>query len=572
MDDQVQYKVYTFWKEGDTRPEVRRFGIERSVITNFHYLNAKLQDVFTGLRTKSYTVAWKDEEDDDITISSDEEMMAALTSMFESHQPIKLYVYCKDDVRDDDDECEIVISAVPDTGNAPAGTSNEGQHYGVTCDGCDGPVIGFRYKCISCDDYDLCSRCEGSGLHREHCMLRVPMPTLPRTLIKAAIKRSRHFLKSVVGPGAEECVRKKHRHDKSDDKKRRDERNNDDRNQQQEQGDSHRQGDYHRRGDRHYRRPRSSWLETFATYMNEFANLAGDVDLLGDNNTSAQKSSQTSSQAQPEKQEQPKTANESSESPKQPEASGSENTQAFVPPQCPFMPENFNPQDISKLIQMYMSGQLNLVDFLTNPQPATNSNDVEMEARSDDKGPEADKVNGSNVPTSANQPTTSATTEEPNRDASPDKADGWTVINKEKDLLDEVNAPLEPTVNVAAPIGFNLPAEFQQHVKITDGTNLYPPLNSATAEAEVNVAQPSAPIEPQAKAAATSTAAQPAPAKPAQTPAPKPRQRHPIPHIEAAIACMVGMGFPAEAWLIQLIESKDGNIPAVLDLMTPNPK
>lgn len=560
MDEYVQYKVYTFWSE-DAKPEVRRFGIEKSVITSFQYLNAKLQDVFPGLKEKTYIVTWKDEEEDDITISSDEEMMAALTAMFEINKPIKLYVYCKEAAPKDDD-CDIIISAITDTANA---ASTSGQHYGVTCDGCEGPVIGFRYKCISCDDFDLCSRCETSGLHREHCMLRVPMPTLPRTLIKAAIKRSRHFLKSVVGPAAEECSRKRHRHDKNDDRK-----HHSGEHQDQEHGDNHHHGDYHRRGERH-RRSRSGWLDIFATYMNEFVNLAGDVgDLHADSNTSANQPSQTNNQAQSHGQEQAKTASENSETPRQPEASTSENSGAFVPPQCPFLPGNFNAENISKFIEMCLTGQLNLQDFLMNPPYAANSNDVEMRTTTDDKKcSEPDRLD------STNDSQASTASGESNRDASPEKVDGWTVINKEKDLLDEATAPAEP----AAPIGFNLPAEFQEHVKISEGGNLYPPLNTATAvlnpkEPEVRDVQPSVPIAPQATPIATppQTPPQAAPVTPPPAPAPKPRQPHPKLHIEAAIQYMVAMGFPEEAWLIQLIESKDGNISAVLDLITPNSK
>lgn len=57
--------------------------------------------------------------------------------------------------------------------------NDKGQvHPLVTCDGCEGQVIGSRFKCSVCPDYDLCSTCEGKGLHAQHQLLRIRNPGL----------------------------------------------------------------------------------------------------------------------------------------------------------------------------------------------------------------------------------------------------------------------------------------------------------------------------------------------------------------------------------------------------------
>merc|ERR1712130_225457 len=42
--------------------------------------------------------------------------------------------------------------------------------------GCEGPVLGPRYKCLICPDFDLCGNCEARGLHVQHKMIRLAAP------------------------------------------------------------------------------------------------------------------------------------------------------------------------------------------------------------------------------------------------------------------------------------------------------------------------------------------------------------------------------------------------------------
>ena len=56
-----------------------------------------------------------------------------------------------------------------------APTAEEFEWSRVTCDGCRMvPIIGQRYSCSTCGNYDLCSACEKKG--HEHPLQLIPQP------------------------------------------------------------------------------------------------------------------------------------------------------------------------------------------------------------------------------------------------------------------------------------------------------------------------------------------------------------------------------------------------------------
>jgi sequestosome 1 len=56
QENTVSFKVFLLNKDAS---EVRRFGVDRDVVSNFSYLREKLQTVFPSLRGRDFTVAWK---------------------------------------------------------------------------------------------------------------------------------------------------------------------------------------------------------------------------------------------------------------------------------------------------------------------------------------------------------------------------------------------------------------------------------------------------------------------------------------------------------------------------------
>eukprot|EP01106_Pelomyxa_sp_JSP_P008705 TRINITY_DN2419_c0_g1_i11.p1 TRINITY_DN2419_c0_g1~~TRINITY_DN2419_c0_g1_i11.p1 ORF type:complete len:185 (+),score=53.29 TRINITY_DN2419_c0_g1_i11:34-555(+) len=51
-------------------------------------------------------------------------------------------------------------------------------HSNVVCDSCNKTIVGDRFKCMVCEDYDLCSACSlKEGVHNaDHKFLKIPFP------------------------------------------------------------------------------------------------------------------------------------------------------------------------------------------------------------------------------------------------------------------------------------------------------------------------------------------------------------------------------------------------------------
>merc|ERR1712088_501171 len=168
MADNVSFKVYL--KDPEVE-ETRRSVVDKEVSTSLVYIKEKLVSVFPVLAEKLFSVSWTDEDGDAITIDTDEELILALTELAGPVYKLTATVRGAKKVEQPQDP----------------GVGANVTHHGVTCDGCDkAPIVGFRYKCVVCDDYDLCGACEKAGKHPGHNMMRISSPEViwPQRLFK----------------------------------------------------------------------------------------------------------------------------------------------------------------------------------------------------------------------------------------------------------------------------------------------------------------------------------------------------------------------------------------------------
>jgi len=154
MANSLAFKCYLSCNKLQEK-EIRRFSLDPEVLGNYTYLLEKVRFTYPQLLRESFTLHYIDMEDDEVSISSDEELLTALMySKRKEDEPFRLFI-------------QLIKSVGPNK-------SYEGStHFGITCDGCAEPVAGFRYKCLQCEDYDLCGKCESNGAHPQHTFIRV---------------------------------------------------------------------------------------------------------------------------------------------------------------------------------------------------------------------------------------------------------------------------------------------------------------------------------------------------------------------------------------------------------------
>lgn len=77
--------------------------------------------------------------------------------------------------------------------------------HGIQCDGCNKkPIYNVRYKCLSCDNYDLCSECEGKNIHSNHVFAKFKSPEqtinkeIPQCNPFDLIKMAQPFIKEII--------------------------------------------------------------------------------------------------------------------------------------------------------------------------------------------------------------------------------------------------------------------------------------------------------------------------------------------------------------------------------------
>ncbi|XP_052892710.1 protein ref(2)P [Anopheles moucheti] len=126
---------------------------------------------------------WIDDDGDAIRITTDEDYQSFLQAM--ANVKARLYVADKNATVAETSLIKEEINVQAELDDAPMQNVATGDavpsrpvHQHAICDVCDGQIVGHRYKCLTCHDYDLCMGCEAKFRHKDHLMLRIPKPVM----------------------------------------------------------------------------------------------------------------------------------------------------------------------------------------------------------------------------------------------------------------------------------------------------------------------------------------------------------------------------------------------------------
>lgn len=157
---------------------IRRFYMPTRNPPTYECLKEKLKSLFRNeLAGGSFKLTWQDHEGDAIHVGSNEELAFAWRKMAApSVYPGHSNNYT---VRFTLSPESLETNVKQESTSPEPGSQHMEEHVGVSCFACQGPIIGHRYCCMTCPNYNLCLKCECKGIHPGHDMKRITTSFIP---------------------------------------------------------------------------------------------------------------------------------------------------------------------------------------------------------------------------------------------------------------------------------------------------------------------------------------------------------------------------------------------------------
>ncbi|XP_077465408.1 sequestosome-1 [Stigmatopora argus] len=194
--------------------EIRKFVLkDHPTIGRYEQLECKSNQLYNSLKNRvnsSIQLSYEDNDGELVAFSSDEELFLAETCIKDG--VFRIFVKEKEEPCQDSPAKPSTAArpgmARPATAPPATWATPAGVHINVTCDGCEGPVVGVRFKCGVCPDYDLCAACWAKGIHPEHTLVgsrsvhlvRASQGAFPRGKLMTKTRQCRRGLRRNTAP------------------------------------------------------------------------------------------------------------------------------------------------------------------------------------------------------------------------------------------------------------------------------------------------------------------------------------------------------------------------------------
>ncbi|KAJ0177871.1 hypothetical protein K1T71_006744 [Dendrolimus kikuchii] len=127
-----------------------------------------------------------------------EEEMRTPSTEFSWQQPETAVEISEDEGEDEAKNLE-VNSSCSDDNERQIDYENIKEHAVFRCNSCTESIVGARYVCVQCTDWDLCGACEAIGVHNYHYVLRIAQ-LRPLGEVRSVLARIRQHLVVAMDP------------------------------------------------------------------------------------------------------------------------------------------------------------------------------------------------------------------------------------------------------------------------------------------------------------------------------------------------------------------------------------
>ncbi|XP_064461824.1 uncharacterized protein LOC135371802 isoform X2 [Ornithodoros turicata] len=137
-------------------PQTRCLTTDLQTLTSLTIIREHIGRLFPSVLGRNFTLTYQGRGGESMVISSDAELSAVHANL--------------------DDNClRLNISLLEETEEQPS--SRRGVlHPNILCDMCEKDLYGVRYKCMECEDYDMCEPCYAKKTHTHHDILKLVRP------------------------------------------------------------------------------------------------------------------------------------------------------------------------------------------------------------------------------------------------------------------------------------------------------------------------------------------------------------------------------------------------------------